>query len=117
MIFFYHLFALAQNYYYQIMNIDEIGTNDKTAANSSQLQKMLLGTQDVTNEMKKLLITNPNPNATESQSKSQPHAQSPLPPASSSTSSDATIKSDLKPNVSTTSSTSSPATAPPKSEQ
>lgn len=104
-IFLDYLFAPAQNYYYQIINIDEIGSSDKTAANSSQLQKMLLGTPDVTNEMKKLLITNPNQNATESQPQPQP------------SSSDAPVKSDVKPNVSTTSSSTSPPTAPPKSEQ
>lgn len=103
MFLFFVLFSLlqTQNYLYQIIKIDEIGSNDKTAANSSQLQKMLLGTQEVTAEMKNLLITNPN--ATE------PPATSPV--------SDAAVKSDVKPNASTTSSLSSPASVPSKTEQ
>lgn len=102
--------ASPQNYYYQIINIDEIGSNDKTAANSGQLQKMLFP-QDVTNDMKKLLITKPM--ATESQ-------PSPSSTPASTSSADATVvKPDVKPNVSTTSSSSSPAAAtlPSKSEQ
>lgn len=114
-------FAIFQNYYYQIVNIDEIGSNDKPVANTSKL-KMLLGSQEVTNEMKKLLIAKPIVSESHQQQKQQ--SQTPPPPSSSSSppsqshpATDAIAKSEIKPNVSTTSSSSSPATVPSKNEQ
>lgn len=115
-------FVRTQNYYYQIINIDEIGSTDKTAANPGQLQKMLTGTQEMTNDMKKLLINKSN--AIEAQQSSS----TTITPVSSS--SDATVKSaDAKPNAvvaTTINSSSSPPAAttttatapvPSKSEQ
>lgn len=89
---FHAILDLVQNYYYQKVGIDEVGPNDKTGTNSSRLS-IVLKPEDlhVMNDMKNLLITNPN--ATEPD----------------------TTKPDAKPNVSTTS--SSPPTVSPKAEQ
>lgn len=87
--------ANRQNHYYQKLGIDE--KTDATT-NSSRL-KLLLETQEVANDMKNLLITNPNTVA-DAADTTKPNDVKPT---------------DVKPNVSATS--SSPPTVQSKSEQ
>lgn len=82
----FHFFFLFQNNYYQKIGIID-DKNDGT--NSSQLKSLV--SQEITNELKNLLITNPN--ATEAD----------------------ITKADVKPNVPATS--SSPPTVQSKTEQ
>lgn len=78
-------FSLAQNYYYQKLGIGE------KPGNSARL-KLMLETTEIANDMKNLLITNPN--AAEPETTPNP---------------------DVKPNAPTTS--SSPTPVPSKTEQ